>query len=121
MAALLGGPLAGHLLDMEYGGESSGSRFLPLFWLFTVLRLISSLLILNLDLKFKKKSSGNIRDFIQFIMDPRILYFLLTSCFLGSIWGFLETYFFFFLDQLGASKTDMGLTLSVGTLAGFWN
>ena len=56
MAALLGGPLAGNLLDMEYGGESGGSRFLPLFWLFTVLRLISSLLILNLDLKDSRES-----------------------------------------------------------------
>ena len=36
----------------------------------------------------------------------------------GLLWGFLETFLFWFLDDLGAGHTLMGLSMAVATLTG---
>ena len=115
VAAILGGPLAGFLLD---NGEREGSKFYIVFLLFFALRMLSAVLILLLDLKFKKKSTEGLKYLSEFFCDRTVLSFLLTFGFLGVVWGLLETYFFFFLEELGTSKTSMGFSLAIGTLAG---
>ena len=115
VAAIIGGPLAGFLLD--YGGMET-SKFFSVFLLFFCLRVLSSLLILQLDLTFKKKSTEVLKYLRELIFDPNILSFLLTFCLLGAVWGFLETFLFLFLAELGLSRADMGLSLSIGTVAG---
>jgi len=115
VAAILGGPLAGFLLD---NGEKEGSKFYIVFLSFFGLRMLSAVLILLLDLKFKKKSTEVLKYLSEFFCDRTVLSFLLTFGFLGVVWGLLETYFFFFLEELGTSKTNMGFSLAIGTLAG---
>ena len=44
--------------------------------------------------------------------------FLLVFFICGSVWGFLESYLFWFLEDLGSTKLTMGLSLAVGTIAG---
>lgn len=38
--------------------------------------------------------------------------------FLGVFWGFLDNYLFWYLEDLGASKLLMGISVAFGTLAG---
>ena len=44
--------------------------------------------------------------------------FLVAFFICGSVWGFLESYLFWFLEDLGSTKLTMGLSLAVGTIAG---
>ena len=44
--------------------------------------------------------------------------FLVVFFICGSVWGFLESYLFWFLEDLGSTKLTMGLSLAVGTIAG---
>lgn len=41
-----------------------------------------------------------------------------TYCFAGSAWGFIENFLFWFLEDLGGSKSLMGLTITVGGVLG---
>ena len=51
-------------------------------------------------------------------MRPHIFMFLIIFFMCGSIWGFLESYLFWFLEDLGSTKLTMGISLAVGTIAG---
>ena len=44
--------------------------------------------------------------------------FLVIFFLCGSIWGFLESYLFWFLEDLGSTKLTMGVSLAIGTIAG---
>ena len=54
----------------------------------------------------------------KLILKPHIFMFLLVFFICGSVWGFLESYLFWFLEDLGSTKLTMGLSLAVGTIAG---
>merc|ERR1712156_1356953 len=54
----------------------------------------------------------------KLILKPHIFMFLLIFFICGSVWGFLEAYLFWFLEDLGSTKLTMGLSLAVGTIAG---
>ena len=54
----------------------------------------------------------------KLITRPHIFMFLLIFFVCGSIWGFLEAYLFWFLEDLGSTKLTMGISLAIGTVAG---
>ena len=47
-----------------------------------------------------------------------ILAFLAAFLVAGILWGYLENFLFWHLEDLGATKFLMGMSLAVGTLAG---
>ena len=51
-------------------------------------------------------------------MQPHIFMFLVIFFLCGAVWGFLESYLFWFLEDLGSTKLTMGISLAVGTIAG---
>ncbi|CAL4252064.1 unnamed protein product, partial [Meganyctiphanes norvegica] len=63
------------------------------------------------------------KDFIsvllQLLSRGEINVFLLMFLFLGILWGFIETYLFIFLTNLGAPKYLLGLSLTVAMGTGF--
>jgi hypothetical protein len=46
------------------------------------------------------------------------LAFLVAFLISGILWGFLENFLFWLLEDLGSTKFLMGMSLAVGTLAG---
>ena len=44
--------------------------------------------------------------------------FLVIFFVCGCIWGFIEAYLFWFLEDLGSTKLTMGISLAIGTVAG---
>ncbi len=44
-----------------------------------------------------------------------VLTFLLAFGICGMLWGFLENYLFWYLEDMGSTKLLMGLSLAVGT------
>ena len=105
----------------------------PIFYTFFIMRLISAALILKLNLSFKKPAKKVFKVCItcitlllttcfqnlgKLIIKPHILMFLIVFFVCGSIWGFLEAYLFWFLEDLGSTKLTMGISLAIGTIAG---
>ena len=58
------------------------------------------------------------KDFGKVLRQSKVLIYLAAFLFAGLLWGFLETFLFWHLEDLGASKFLMGISLAVGTLAG---
>ena len=128
--------MSGQIIDMA--SESTGrENYAPVFWTFFGMRLICALLILKLNLRWKYKTysvsryscSPLLNSFKQpakkvfknlwkLILKPHIFMFLFIFFICGSVWGFLEAYLFWFLEDLGSTKLTMGLSLAVGTIAG---
>lgn len=40
----------------------------------------------------------------------------MIMCVLGSFWGFLEIFFYIFMEELGSPKMLIGLTITIGIL-----
>ena len=47
-----------------------------------------------------------------------VLSFLFAFFVAGFLWGFLDNFIFWLMEDLGSTKFLMGMALSVGTLAG---
>jgi len=115
--AIIWGPVSGQIIDMA--SESTGrENYAPVFWTFFGMRLICALLILKLNLSFKQPAKKVFKNLWKLILKPHIFMFLLIFFICGSVWGFLEAYLFWFLEDLGSTKLTMGLSLAVGTIAG---
>jgi len=115
--AIIWGPISGQIIDMA--STASGKEdYAPVFYLFFVLRFISALLILKLNLSFKKPAKKMFKNLGRLIIKPHILMFLVMFFLCGAIWGFLESYLFWYLEDLGSTKLTMGISLTIGTIAG---
>ncbi len=55
---------------------------------------------------------------LQVLRRLDVLAFLTAFLLAGLLWGLMETYLFWFMEDLGASKLLMGGSLAVGTIAG---
>ena len=79
LAAIVGGPLAGFILDLDYG-EREGSKFFIVFVAFFCIRMLSAILIFRLDLKFKKKSTAVLKYLSDDILEVSILVLNYHEC-----------------------------------------
>ena len=110
--------------------QSNGKEdYAPVFWTFFVFRVICAILILKLNLRcillflfipptfssFKQPAKRMFKNLWKLILKPHILVFLVVFFVCGSVWGLLESYLFWFLEDLGSTKLTMGISLAVGT------
>merc|ERR1719430_1787486 len=115
--AIIWGPISGQIIDMA--SKSSGhDNYAPVFWIFFAMRVICACLILKLNLSFKKPAKKVFKNLGKLIIQPHIFMFLIIFFICGAVWGFLESYLFWFLEDLGSTKLTMGISLAVGTVAG---
>jgi len=115
--AIIWGPVSGQIIDMA-SSASGAPNYAPVFYTFFVMRIICALLILKLNLSFKKPAKRVFKDLGKLIIKPHIFMFLVIFFLCGSVWGFLESYLFWFLEDLGSTKLMMGISLAIGTIAG---
>jgi len=109
--AVIFGPLSGILID--FGHNYSG-----VIILYFCLRACTSLCILKLDLNFKPKGKKVLQNLSHVLFQVEVLAFLFAFLMAGILWGYLENFLFWHLEDLGATKFLMGLSLAIGTLAG---
>ncbi|XP_046383422.1 uncharacterized protein LOC124153999 [Ischnura elegans] len=113
IGAMIASPLSGLLLDA--GGATD---FRPAFYLYAVLKVVSGLLVLTIDLEFKSPAKKVVKEVITALRNLELVAILAAALALGAAWGFLEGFLFWLLQDLGASKMLMGLTVTVGGAAG---
>ncbi|CAL4196991.1 unnamed protein product [Meganyctiphanes norvegica] len=110
-------PLTGYLID-SYTLDNGQSNFLPSFIAYCGMKLIASVVILFTNLDFRKPSNKVFTDFKHIIRQPEILAFLFVMFLSGTLYGYLDTFLFWLLEDLGAGKSLMGITVTVGNLTG---
>ncbi|XP_042874834.1 major facilitator superfamily domain-containing protein 6-like isoform X2 [Penaeus japonicus] len=110
-------PISGVLIDVV--SDASGRQdFRPAFFLYFGLKLAGCICILFLKLDFKMPSNQVVKDFRSIIKRPEIVTFFMVMLISGACFGVLDTFLFWLLQDMGAKKSLMGITVSVGTAAG---
>ncbi|XP_047496923.1 major facilitator superfamily domain-containing protein 6-like isoform X1 [Penaeus chinensis] len=110
-------PISGLLIDV-FSDASGRQDFRPAFFLYFALKLAGSICILYLKLDFKMPSNKVMKDFREAVKKPEIITFLMVMLISGACFGVLDTFLFWLLQDMGAKKSLMGITVSVGTAAG---
>ncbi|XP_073991086.1 uncharacterized protein isoform X2 [Rhodnius prolixus] len=109
-------PLSGVLID--YSSRKLGyTDYSAAFYTYSALMAASALSVLMMPIRAKLPADNLLRDMIRLIKMPHIILFILFLFILGNCWGFIESYLFLYLKELGASNYLLGVTVSVGTLS----
>lgn len=86
------------------------------FYTYDVLLLISAVTVAVMPLGAKLPADNLLRDLINIIKMPHIIVFIFFLFALGNFWGFIESYLFIYLKELGAPNFLLGKDLNLLTL-----
>lgn len=65
-------------------------------------------------LDFKPPGERILANVKEIIKNCEVVFFLIMMMFAGVFWGFIEGFLFWFLDDIGATKLEMGWTVTIG-------
>ncbi|XP_042865012.1 major facilitator superfamily domain-containing protein 6-like [Penaeus japonicus] len=117
VGAIVVTPLSGVLIDV-FSEIFQRQDYRPAFYLYCGFKVIAAVVILFVSLDFRQPSNQVFSDFKTLIRKPEILTFLLVMMISGTCFGLLDTFLFWLLQDLGAKKFLMGITVTVGSIAG---
>ncbi|XP_054708752.1 major facilitator superfamily domain-containing protein 6-like [Uloborus diversus] len=113
-------PLAGIMVDL-ISTEDGVMNYAPAFHFHNVLSLLTGIAVWYLNFEIEDTESSfveSFKNFWQLVKRPSIFFLLIVVFWLGTMWGFLESFLFWFMSELGSPKYMMGLTVTIGSLAG---
>nr|XP_053644364.1 major facilitator superfamily domain-containing protein 6-A-like [Cherax quadricarinatus]XP_053644365.1 major facilitator superfamily domain-containing protein 6-A-like [Cherax quadricarinatus] len=117
LGAIVVTPVSGVLIDV-FSDMHGYQDYSPAFYLYCCLKVVAAVLILFVNMDFREPSSTVVKDFRFLLRQPEILTFLLVMLVSGTCFGLLDTFLFWLLQDMGAQKYLMGITVTVGSLAG---
>ncbi|XP_072946601.1 major facilitator superfamily domain-containing protein 6-like isoform X2 [Epargyreus clarus] len=109
-------PITGMLIDMR-SKQVGYTDYSAAFYTYDVLLLISAVTVAVMPLGAKLPADNLLHDLVNIIKMPHIIIFIFFLFALGNFWGFIESYLFLYLKELGAPNFLLGITVTVGTLS----
>lgn len=117
IGGMITSPLSGILMDYASRGKGY-TDFRPAFYLYAGLKISSGLLMLTMNLEFKPPASNIVSDVMSVMRNVEMVVLFIAVFVLGTAWGYIESFLFWLLQDLGGSRSLMGLTITVGGIAG---
>ncbi|KAG5333814.1 MFSD6 protein, partial [Acromyrmex heyeri] len=108
IGGMISSPLSGVLID--YASKA--------FYLYAALKLASGVLMLLINLEFKAPAKNVVRDVFTVLRNIETAVLFLACFVLGTAWGYIESFLFWLIQDLGGSRSLMGITVAVGGIAG---
>ncbi|CAH1964458.1 unnamed protein product [Acanthoscelides obtectus] len=109
-------PLTGLLIDKT--SERLGyTDYSAAFYAFDILLIFSSIALFMMPLGTKLPADNIFSDLLRIFKMPHLIVFILFLFILGNLWGFIESFLFFYLRDLGAPTFLLGITVTVGTIS----
>ena len=112
--AIVFAPLGGYVIDQA--STETSIDFSPAVYIYLVLKLIAAVMIMMIRLDFKPPGERILANVREIVGNAEIVAFLGMMMFAGTFWGYVETFLFWYLDDMGASRFLMGWTVAVGML-----
>jgi len=112
--AIIFAPLGGYLIDYTSQIDITKTHFEYVFYVYLVLKLLAAGLILFIRLDFKPPGEKVVSNVKEILQNVEVVVFLGMMMFAGVFWGFIEGFLFWFLDDINASKLQMGWTVTIG-------
>ncbi|XP_024875209.1 uncharacterized protein LOC112456715 [Temnothorax curvispinosus] len=117
IGGMISSPLSGILIDYASRGKGY-TDFRPAFYLYAALKLGSGVLMLLINLEFKAPARNVVRDVLTVLRNIETAVLFLACFILGTAWGYIESFLFWLIQDLGGSRSLMGITVAVGGIAG---
>ncbi|XP_069689213.1 major facilitator superfamily domain-containing protein 6-like [Periplaneta americana] len=117
IGGMISSPLSGLLIDYASRGKGY-TDFRPAFYLYAGLKIASGLLMLTINLEFKAPATNVVSDVMLVLKNIEIVALFIAIFVLGTAWGYIESFLFWLLQDLGGSRSLMGITITVGGIAG---
>lgn len=113
LAAALLSPLVGLVID-HLAGSVEYLDYAPAFASFDLVLLIAVVLLAFLPLTVHN-CTNKLSSYVgRVVRNAEVSTLFVMMFFLGNVFGFMETFYYWFLDDKGASAYFLGLTLTVG-------
>ncbi|KAJ1527129.1 hypothetical protein ONE63_008663 [Megalurothrips usitatus] len=117
IGGMISSPLSGVLIDYASYGKTT-TDFRPAFYLYAALKLASGVLMMRINLEFKAPATNVVGDVLHVLRNVEMVCLFIVCFLLGTAWGYIENFLFWLLQDLGASRSLMGVTVTVGGIAG---
>lgn len=109
-------PITGLLID--YFSRGLGyTDYSAAFYTYDVLLIVSTITVILMPLGEKLPADNVFRDLLNLLKMPHVMAFILFLFALGNFWGFIESFLFLYLKELGAPNYLLGITITVGTVS----
>ncbi|XP_073826977.1 uncharacterized protein isoform X1 [Musca autumnalis] len=109
-------PITGIMID--YSSRGLGyTDYSAAFYTYDVLLIISTVSVLMMPLGEKLPADNVFRDLWNLLKMPHVITFIFFLFILGNFWGFIESFLFLYLKELGAPNYLLGITITVGTVS----
>ncbi|XP_055295609.1 uncharacterized protein LOC129565133 isoform X3 [Sitodiplosis mosellana] len=109
-------PITGLLIDQTSRGLGY-TDYSAAFYTYDILLIISTITVTLMPIGDKLPADNVFRDLFNLLKLPHIMAFICFLFFLGNFWGFIESFLFLYLKELGAPNYLLGITITVGTVS----
>jgi len=100
-------PITGIMID--YSSRGLGyTDYSAAFYTYDVLLVISTMSVLMMPLGEKLPADNVFRDLWNLLKMPHVIAFICFLFVLGNFWGFIESFLFLYLKELGAPNYLLG-------------
>ncbi|UYV60231.1 hypothetical protein LAZ67_1000499 [Cordylochernes scorpioides] len=117
LATAIFSPVTGFLID--HISERNGyPDYSPAFYFFNALVIITGIMVYMLDVQVVPPAEQIIKNVTKLLRLPNVIMLLIVIFWLGTVWGFIESFLFWYLLDLGSPNYLLGLTLTTGAIVG---
>lgn len=109
-------PITGAFIDWS-SKRLGHTDYSAAFYTFDALLLTASVCLFIMPIGTKLPADNLFGDLKNIMKMPHLIVFIVFLYILGNLWGFIESFLFFYLRELGAPNYLLGITVTVGTLS----
>uniref|UniRef100_A0A8D8GW67 Major facilitator superfamily domain-containing protein 6-A n=1 Tax=Culex pipiens TaxID=7175 RepID=A0A8D8GW67_CULPI len=109
-------PITGILIDI-FSRDLGYTDYSAAFYTYDILLVISSISVFMMPLGEKLPADNVFKDLLNLLKLKHVIIFIWFLFLLGNFWGFIESFLFLYLKELGAPNYLLGITITVGTVS----
>lgn len=104
-------PITGFLIDY-YSRDLKYTDYSAAFYTYDILLIVSAITVFKMPLGDKIPADNVFRDLWNLLKMPHVICFIIFLFVLGNFWGFIESFLFLYLKELGAPNYLLGKFLN---------
>lgn len=108
-------PLTGYIVD-HFSQDTEYIDYSIAFHIFTIMIVFEALAMYSLNVTAPARPKNFFKNLRMLLSSPKISVFFVAVFVLGTCWGFLESFLFWFLSDLNSPNYLLGLTLTVASV-----
>ncbi|CAG2102740.1 unnamed protein product [Medioppia subpectinata] len=112
-------PICGLLIDhLSAGKDEFSTNYSPSFHFFNVLVLLTSVTLMVMSVEVAPPPDNLMKNIRPLLRSANTWVLFIVIFILGTLWGFVESFLFWYLLDLNSPKYLLGLTLTTGAVIG---